>query len=202
MSFFLRGFLIGLLFGIPVGAVGAMTVQRTLEYGPCAGLLTGLGSSLADCVYACIGAFGLTTVSDILLRYQIIIRCCGGVVIVLMGLALLFSRPSDKAKTEPFAYDRAGWVTSAFFVGITNPAAILTFLFAFSYFGISELSGMIRPAALVCGVFAGTYLWWSVLSFGTDVLHHRFRTFDFSILNKTFSVLLLLLGAVVLLQCF
>lgn len=202
MSFFLRGFLIGLLFGIPVGAVGAMTVQRTLEYGPRAGLLTGLGSSLADCAYACIGAFGLTMVSDILLRYQTIIRCCGGVLIVLMGLALLFRRPSGKAQIEPFAYDRAGWVTSAFFVGITNPVAILTFLFAFSYFGISELSGIIRPSALVCGVFAGTYLWWSVLSFGTDALHHRFRTFDFLILNKVFAALLLLLGVGILIRCF
>ncbi len=33
VSFFLRSALIGLLFGIPVGAVGAMTVQRTWNYG-------------------------------------------------------------------------------------------------------------------------------------------------------------------------
>ncbi len=30
---FFKGILIGLLFGVPVGAVGAMTVQRTWEHG-------------------------------------------------------------------------------------------------------------------------------------------------------------------------
>ena len=70
MSLLLKGILIGLLFGVPVGAVGAMTVQRTWEHGIKAGLLTGIGSSIADCIYAAIGAFGLTMVSDFLLEYQ------------------------------------------------------------------------------------------------------------------------------------
>lgn len=47
-----KGILIGLIFGLPVGAVGAMTVQRTWEHGIKAGLLTGMGSSAADCIYA------------------------------------------------------------------------------------------------------------------------------------------------------
>ena len=52
IGFLLRGILIGLLFGVPAGAVGAMTVQRTWSSGVKAGLLTGLGSSVADCFYA------------------------------------------------------------------------------------------------------------------------------------------------------
>ena len=69
-SFILRGILIGLLFGMPAGVVGAMTAQRTLNYGMKAGLLTGLGSSAADCLYAYVGVFGLTLVSDFLLTLQ------------------------------------------------------------------------------------------------------------------------------------
>ena len=65
-----KGILIGLLFGLPVGAVGAMTVQRTWNFGFQAGLLTGLGSSVADCLYAVVGAFGLTLISDFLLEHH------------------------------------------------------------------------------------------------------------------------------------
>lgn len=75
---FLKGILIGLIFGVPVGAVGAMTVQRTWEHGIKAGLLTGMGSSVADCIYAAIGAFGLTIISDFLLQYQGAIHLVGG----------------------------------------------------------------------------------------------------------------------------
>ena len=80
-----KGILIGLIFGLPVGAVGAMTVQRTWEHGIKAGLLTGMGSSAADCIYAGIGAFGLTVVSDFLLKYQTVIHLAGGMMILLMG---------------------------------------------------------------------------------------------------------------------
>lgn len=52
ISYLIKGILIGLLFGMPVGAVDAMTVQRTIAHGTKAGLLTGLGSSAADCLCA------------------------------------------------------------------------------------------------------------------------------------------------------
>ena len=38
-------------------------------YGAGAGLLTGLESSAVDCFYVCVGAFGLTVISDFLLHY-------------------------------------------------------------------------------------------------------------------------------------
>ena len=74
MDYLLRGILIGLLFGLPVGAVGTMTVQHTLSSGIKAGLFTGLGSSVADCFYAAVGVFGITLISDFLLKYQVIIN--------------------------------------------------------------------------------------------------------------------------------
>jgi threonine/homoserine/homoserine lactone efflux protein len=85
---FFKGILIGLIFGVPVGAVGAMTVQRTWEHGIKAGLLTGMGSSVADCIYAAIGVFGLTIISDFLLQYQGAIHLVGGAIVLFMGIRL------------------------------------------------------------------------------------------------------------------
>ena len=89
---FLKGILIGLIFGVPAGAVGAMTVQRTWEHGIKAGLLTGMGSSVADCIYAAIGAFGLTIISDFLLQYQTAIHLVGGTIVLFMGIRLPFRK--------------------------------------------------------------------------------------------------------------
>lgn len=44
----LKGICIGLLFWLPAGAAGTLTVQRTLAHGPRMGILTGLGASVAD----------------------------------------------------------------------------------------------------------------------------------------------------------
>lgn len=76
-EYLLKGILIGLLFGVPVGAVGAMTVKNSWALGFKAGVLTGLGSTAADCIYSIIGAFGLTLISDFLLRYSTQISVIG-----------------------------------------------------------------------------------------------------------------------------
>lgn len=48
LELFLKGLLIGIVFGVPAGAIGALTIQRTLEGGFLYGFLTGMGSSAAD----------------------------------------------------------------------------------------------------------------------------------------------------------
>lgn len=197
-AFFLRGVLIGLLFGVPAGAVGAMTVQRTWNYGIKAGLLTGFGSSVADCIYACVGAFGLTVISEFLLEYQTVINLAGGGLILYMGLHLLFGR--KKQDEIPSVSGRIKMFLSSFLVGITNPAAVLTFLFAFSYFGISGDTNLIQGICLVIGVFLGTYLWWMALSVIVSILKGRQKKDHLQIMNRIFGVILCLFGMVVFIR--
>lgn len=201
MDYLLRGIAIGLLFGLPVGAVGAMTVQRTWNNGIRAGLFTGLGSSAADCLYAAVGAFGLTLLSDFLLKYQSIIHVLGGGLILFMGICLVIKKEEAVSPKE----DAAGiWkmFVSFFAVGITNPAAILTFLFAFSYFGISAQSGPFQGIMLVSGVFIGTYIWWGALTAATSIIRRKAGKFGFRHMNRVFGMVLCLFGAVVLVRTF
>lgn len=198
VAFFLRGVLIGLLFGVPAGAVGAMTVQRTWNYGIKAGLLTGLGSSVADGIYACVGAFGLTVISEFLLKYQTVINLAGGGLVLYMGFHLLLSK--KKPDKIPSVSGRIKTFLSSFLVGITNPAAVLTFLFASSYFGISGDTNRIQGICLVIGVFLGTYLWWTVLSVIVSILKGRQKKDHLQIMNRIFGVILCLFGMVVFIR--
>lgn len=198
MSLLLKGILIGLLFSVPVGAVGAMTVQRTWEHGIRAGLLTGMGSSVADCIYAGIGAFGLTMVSDFLLEYQTVIHLVGGAIVLLMGIRLLF-RKGEEAEI-PAVSGRWKMFLSSFAVGITNPAAILTFLFAFSWFGITEGSTSGNGWLVVLGVLIGTYLWWGGLSVAVALARKRKKTGSFYKMNRIFGTVLSLFGILVFIR--
>lgn len=197
-AFFFRGLLIGLLFGVPAGAVGAMTVQRTWNYGMKAGLLTGMGSSVADCIYACIGAFGMTIISEFLLKYQNVINLAGGGLILYMGLHLILGK--KEADEVPSVSGRVKMFLSSFLVGITNPAAILTFLFAFSYFGISGETNFLQGMWLVVGVFLGTYLWWGALSVAVNIMKSRQKKDNFQTMNRIFGVILCLFGLVVFIR--
>lgn len=201
MEYLLRGILIGLLFGLPVGAVGALTVQRTWSLGVKAGLLTGLGSSVADCFYAFASAFGLTLVSDFLLRFQRIMTALGGAMILAIGLKSLI-RPQKELPSDETPLGGAKLFLTTFAIGITNPAAILTFLFAFSYFGISEVSGWLGGILLVTGVFLGTYFWWGTLSALTQMIKKRAAKFQLRTMNRIFGGILCAFGMMVFVRLF
>ncbi len=198
ITFLVKGVLIGLMFGIPVGAVGTTTVQRTISRGWKAGLITGLGSSAADVVYACIGAFGLTLISDILLRYQRWIVLVGGMFVILLGISSWRKPFIDISNRKESKGDWMQMFGTSFFIGITNPAAILTFLFAFTYFGIGHIDSAINGLAVVAGVFVGTFIWWSILSFGTDFFVGKSSIKKMTKLNKIFGGILIAFGILIL----
>ena len=201
MAFLLKGIFIGLLFGLPDGAVGALTVQRTLRHGPGAGLLTGLGSSAADCCYASLGAFGLTIVSDLLLQHQAAIHLLGGGLVLFLGIGLL-RRKKEAPSRAAGRTGGTGLFLSSFAIGITNPAAILTFLFAFSWLGVSGGLAVGEGLLLLLGVFCGTYLWWGVLTLAASMARKKAAAIDPARMNRIFGFILCLLGAGICFQCF
>src|ERR1041385_2351693 len=69
IGIFARGLVIGFAIAAPVGPIGMLVIRRTLAEGRLLGLLTGLGAAVADALYGCVGAFGLTFVSSFLMGY-------------------------------------------------------------------------------------------------------------------------------------
>lgn len=192
----LQGCAIGLLFGLPVGAIGAMSVQRTLRYGLWAGIWTGLASSIADCIYAALGAFGWQGISALLLAHQSMIHCVGGCLIVMMGLWIFFQK-SVQQEVQRDALNQIRLFLSAFMIAITNPAAILTFLFAFSWMGIESLNPS-QACFLVIGVFFGTFLWWLFISLLSDRARRHHQDLNIVKMNRYFGSGLSIFGMIVL----
>ena len=197
MEYLLRGIMVGVLFGIPAGAVGALVVQRTWSGGIWAGLLTGLGSSAADCCYAAIGVFGLTVLSEFLLHWQGLITALGGVLILGLGLRSLLAPQAETGATQA-GQGGVRLILTSFAIGITNPAAVLTFLFAFSYFGLFGINGYRDGAMTVAGVFLGTFFWWILLSALTGLMKKRAARVSLRSVNRGFGAVLCAFGMVVL----
>lgn len=199
MIYLIKGILIGIIFGVPAGAVGALCVQRTLQSGMKSGIITGLGSSAADCFYAAAGAFGITIISDFLTRFQILINIIGGLLILTMGISTLLKKQVGTANGETMIGYGKMFLT-AFSVGITNPAAVLTFLFAFSYFGIDGKLGAVNGTALVIGVLCGTLIWWITLSAISQKIKDKYGEKGFIRLNKIFGLIMIGFGVLVFIR--
>jgi threonine/homoserine/homoserine lactone efflux protein len=69
INLLIKGIIIGVIITAPIGPVGALVVQRAINEGRTSGIVSGLGSAVADTIYAIIVAFSLTFISDMLIGY-------------------------------------------------------------------------------------------------------------------------------------
>ncbi|MBR6336142.1 MAG: LysE family transporter [Ruminococcus sp.] len=191
----IKGLLIGIIFGVPVGAVGAMCVSRSLNGGVKSGIVTGLGASAAELFYSIVGAFGITVVSGFLEQHSVIINILGGALVIAMGVMTFLKAPERQEDKNKAGY--AGMFLSAIAVCITNPAAVITYLFAFSYFGINGTLSAANGTLLVTGIVAGTQIWWIILSFLSQLIKKKAGEKGFVIMNRLFGLIMTGFGAAV-----
>lgn len=198
-NYLIRGILIGLIFGVPAGAIGALTIQRTLNNSFFAGLVTGLGSSAADMLYACVGVFGVTLVSDFLARNQRPVSILGGLLIIALGIHIFRQKPQSQQQESNQA-KLPLYFASSFVVAVTNPATILSFLMAFAAFEITGEQTAVQSVQLIAGIFGGTFFWWSVLSGVTAAFRRHINHRIYQLLNWILGCFMLIFGGVVLIK--
>ncbi|WP_297907154.1 LysE family transporter [Thiomonas sp.] len=166
-----QSLLIGLSIAAPVGQIGLLAIQRTLDHGRAAGLATGLGAAFADALYGAIGAFGVSGLIAWLMRVKPWLSLFGG--LFLLGLAWRIARrqASRAALPAPPAGSLLGYLSGTFVLTLSNPSTILSFIAVFG-----ALAGGARsasPWAMVAGVLAGSSLWWMLLSATVNRLRRR-----------------------------
>ena len=97
LAFLFRGLLIGFSIAAPVGPIGVLCIRRTLADGRAAGLVSGLGAATADALYGCVAGFGLTLISNFLVRQQWWLGLLGGLFLCYLGGKTLLSKPAEQA---------------------------------------------------------------------------------------------------------
>jgi threonine/homoserine/homoserine lactone efflux protein len=164
LSLFLRGILVGVAIAVPVGPIGVLCVRRTILRGPISGLVSGLGAAVADTVFGCVAALGLTAVSDALIQHQTWLKLGGGAFLCAIGLRSFTTDPKPPPR-GPADRSLIGDFASTFALTLTNPITIVALAAIFAALGVvnEELTAE-DTVALVGGVFAGSAAWWLLLA--------------------------------------
>lgn len=169
---------IGLTLAAPVGPIGLLVIQRTLQHGRAVGLATGLGAALADACYGAVGAFGVTALIQWLQSARVPLALLGGV--FLLGLAWRTWGTWGTWPTPPPAHQARMTAAPAllpsfagtFLLTLANPATVLSFV---AIFGALAGSGApASPWVMVAGVLLGSALWWLLLCATVGALRARF----------------------------
>lgn len=161
-AFFVKGLIVGLSIAAPVGPIGVLCIRRTLSEGIRVGFLTGLGAATADAVYGFVAGFGLLAVSNVLVGQQNWLRLVGGLFLCCLGMRNFLAEPPEN-RVPVRRQGLVGAYGSTFFLTLTNPMTIVAFSAVFAGLGVTR-ADQFSAGVLVLGVFAGSTLWWCVLS--------------------------------------
>jgi len=193
LSFIIRGIVIGFSIAAPVGPIGVLCIRRSVSDGRAAGLATGLGAASADAVYGCIAGFGLTAVSNFLIGQRFWLGFLGGLFLCYLGVRTFLTRPVE----QPVEVRKVGLCSaflSTFFLTLTNPMTILSFVAIFAGLGLGTSRDYYNASALVAGVFIGSALWWLLLSGGAALFGRRFNPSWMQLLNRLSGTIILAFG--------
>ena len=160
---------IGFAIAAPVGPIGLLCIQRTLNRGRLSGLVSGLGAAAADAIYGSIAAFGLVLIATFLVEQQVWFGLVGGIFLCYLAVRTFMAPPADVAAST----QEGGLVSdfgSTLFLTLTNPVTVLSFVAIFAGLGLATQGEDNRAALLiVAGVFCGSALWWLLLSGGVSL---------------------------------
>ncbi len=159
--FLLKSVTIGIAVAAPVGPMSLLCIHRTLDHGRSAGLVFGAGVAAADLTYAAIAAFGVTAVAALLLAGTFWIKLVGSLLLVVLGLRIALAAPRpDKAAASAISGGRA--FLTAYGLTLANPPTILFFAGIFA--SVASIASSAQSFTFAAGVFAGSLLWWLMLT--------------------------------------
>lgn len=167
-----KGFVLGFAVAAPLGPIGALCINRTLERGFRVGLAGGLGTALADAAYGGLAAVGFAAFSSFLGMIDGPMRLLGGLAMIWLGWQGMRPKPPRPA-AEIGARDLLGTIGATFLLTIANPTTILSFAVFFAGLGLASTAGAASAAVVVAGVFAGSLAWWVILTGGVALVRHR-----------------------------
>ncbi len=193
ISFLFRGLLIGFSIAAPVGPIGVLCIRRTFSDGRKSGLLSGLGAATADAIYGCIAGFGLAFISNFLINQQTWIRLIGGLFLCYLGIKTLIAKPAEKP-AEIKNKGLMGAYASTFFLTLTNPMTILSFVAIFAGLGLAGSTNYASAGILVLGVFLGSAAWWLLLSGVVGIFREKFKPSAMLWINRISGVIILGFG--------
>ncbi len=193
-----KGVIVGLLASIPLGPIGVICIQRTVNKGKLSGFLSGLGAATADTIFAAIAGFSLTFVISYIEEKQFIFQAIGGLIVFLLGIKIFYTNPvrqlrRHKRKQNNLLED----YFSVLAVTITNPLAVFLFIALFASLGVvTDSSNWTHSLITTSGVFFGAALWWYILTSLVNAFRTKFRLKQLWWINKVSGAAIFTLGAI------
>ncbi|EYE87879.1 hypothetical protein Q428_10875 [Fervidicella metallireducens AeB] len=196
MAIIIKGIIIGMIVSFPIGPLGIISIQRSINCGWKTGFFSGIGAAASDIVYSAAAVFGISFIDELIHRHRCLINNVTGVLFLVVGINIFTNvievklRKDDKMELIYPAF-------SNFLLGLSNPITFLVFITVFAKLGIKvEPHEIGRNSLFVISIFSGSTVFWFMASNLINRFKHKFRIEFLYTINKSIGVIIALLGII------
>ena len=181
-----KGFIIGVVVSAPLGPVGVLCIQRTLNKGRWYGFITGLGASLSDIAYALLTGYGMSFVFDYVNKNIFYLQLFGSIMLLAFGIYTFRSNPVQSIR--PVSTNKGSYFhnfITAFAVTLSNPLIIFLFIGLFARFDfVSEGVLVFEAVTGYLAIALGALAWWFGITYFVNKVRTQFNLRGIWILNR------------------
>ena len=197
----IKGILIGVIASAPMGPVGILGIQRTLNKGRWFGFITGVGAAASDIFYALITGLGMSFVMDFINNEhnKYLLQISGSIMLFIFGIYCFKSNPMKNAHKSS---NKKGTLThnaiTAFFVTLSNPLIIFLFMATFAQFAFVIPDHPLEMSVGYLSIVLGALLWWFGLTWLIDKVRNIFDPNGITIINKVIGSVVMIFSLIAL----
>ena len=188
LEIIVKGIIIGVVASAPMGPVGVLCIQRTLNKGRAYGLVTGIGAAFSDMFYALLTGYSLNLLYDVISNPTTVywMQLIVAIIMFIFGVHTFRSNPVQN--TRNVSRNKSSLLrncVTGFFITLSNPMIVLLFVALFSplNFVIHEMS-LTNQCVGYISIFAGAMLWWLFITYVVNKLRKRFDVRGIWIINR------------------
>ncbi|GHT08858.1 hypothetical protein AGMMS49525_17960 [Bacteroidia bacterium] len=191
-----KGFIIGILVSAPMGPVGLLIIQRTLNKDRWHGFFSGVGAALSDLFYATITCMGMGIVVSFIEQNQNILQMVGSILLFVYGIYTFRTNPVKNlhkggVKTRTHSQD----TISAFFLTLSNPLILVIYIALFARFNFIVPNEKVYSMLVgLSAIFLGALAWWYLVSYLVNHLRKIINVSALWMINRIFGVIIMALS--------
>lgn len=192
------GLVIGVFISAPMGPIGMLVIQRTLNKGRRSALFTGVGAALSDLIYCLLTGMGLSFITDFIAQYQSEMQVVGSALLIVYGIYLFRANPS-RALRPSAVTSNTYWrdFGTGFLFTFSNPLILFFIISLFARFNFMDTGYMIHHYILgYLAIAAGALGWWFMITYFVNKVRSHFNVRSMWLINRIIASILLVMAVV------
>lgn len=190
-----KGLMVGIIASAPMGPVGILCIQRTIQKGRAYGIVTGAGAALSDIIYALATGLGMSLVMDFIDNERNIfwMKLAGSIMLFIFGIYMF--RTDPRKCLHPSSNNRGTLFhnfTTAFLVTLSNPLIIFLFIALYNMLTFVIPGNIFGQCVGYLSIVAGAMIWWVGLTYVINKMKSSFGLHGIQRLNRTIGTIVLI----------